>query len=350
MLSTETPELPTGANNNFVESTIRYVTHVSTYGLILNLVPRRFLRNLAGKLVQLPIATAYARCAQHLLPLFEDLVSRHSKGQKLRPHLFASWLVTSAATRFPPSSPERTPDFLGRRLMALNFATIHTSTLTACNLLLDVFSGSPAVSGALRDEALAFAAEWGPAECRRERLNGMRRLDSALRESMRLWGVAPRTLRRRVMRPGGVALPNGGDGIRLAEGTTVCISGWGLHHDERLYSRAFDYVHDRFMRKAEVQGKGEPEEGEKVVKPGCAAAAAVETDEHFSAWGIGKHACPGRFFAVDFVKMIMAHVLVDYEVEVLAKRPDNLWIEYNIIPSPGASLSVRRRKPYMAQG
>ncbi|KAI6084951.1 hypothetical protein F4821DRAFT_261487 [Hypoxylon rubiginosum] len=82
--------------------------------------------------------------------------------------------------------------------MALNFAAVHTSTLTTCNLLLDVFSGSSSASANLRDEALAVSRKWDPKECKRSRLNSMVLLDSALRESMRLWGVAPRALRRRV--------------------------------------------------------------------------------------------------------------------------------------------------------
>lgn len=76
---------------------------------------------------------------------------------------------------------------------------------------------------------------------------------------------------------------------------------------------------------------------------GDVAAAAVEMDECFTTWGIGKHACPGRFFAVDLVKMILARVLVDYEVENLVERPDNFWIEYNVIPPPSAVLKLRRR-------
>jgi cytochrome P450 len=313
---------------------------------MLSLLPRFILRPLAGALARLPITASYEPCAKYLVPMFEDFVSRHDskskdgKDDKLPPNLFASWLVSSAASRFPPTSPERTPDFMSRRTMALNFAAVHTSTLTTCDLLLDVFSGSPKASEALREEALATLETWGPTECRRARLNGMTRLDSALRESMRLWGVAPRVLRRRVMKPGGVSLPDPGNGsgsLHVAEGTMVCISGWGIHHDERVYPQPFNYEYDRFMRS--TGDKAADEEGKKT-----AGAAAVETDSEFTAWGIGKHACPGRYFAVDFVKMIMSHILVDYEVALLPERPANIWIEYNIVPPPGTRLSVRKRK------
>lgn len=332
-------------DTGFIASAITYVTRVATYGLLLSLVPRRF-RPLAAPLARLPIATSYTPCEAHLLPLLKDLIARHeSDPESLPPHLFATWLIASAYTRFPPESLERTPDFLSRRVMALNFAAVHTSTLTTCNLLLDVFSGSSLVSDSLRDEAVNVSRKWGPENCSRSRLNGMSLLDRALRESMRLWGVAPHALRGRVMSPQGVDLPFG---RRVSKGTTVCVNGWGMHHDEGLYREADRFVWDRFVRKrpetAETaEQKYSGEKGENI-RRGDAAAAAVETDERFTAWGIGKHACPGRFFVVDLVKMILAHVLVDYKVENLCERPDNFWVEYNVVPPPGAALKVRRRK------
>lgn len=74
------------------------------------------------------------------------------------------------------------------------------------------------------------------------------------------------------------------------------------------------------------------------------ATAAAETDINFAAWGIGRHACPGRFFAVDLIKVVLNYVLMNYEVQPLEERPENIWIEYNVIPSPPAKLSVKRRK------
>ncbi|OKL60382.1 hypothetical protein UA08_04238 [Talaromyces atroroseus] len=307
-------------DNDYIESSIRFVTRVSICGLLINLFPN-WLKRPMGFVFKTPVQMAYSRCAKHLLPVFSDLTLTD-------PHLFTSWLVSNSV-QYPRSSPERTPDFLSRRIMALNFAAIHTSTLTACNLLLDIFSHPPTVS-LLRDESLASSARWGKT-WKRARFNQMSRLDSALRESLRLWGLVPKAMSRKVMQPDGAILP---DGQRLPQGTTVCISGWGLHHDEGIFPQPFEFVHDRFMR-AEEEVKEQAE--------GVKKSAAAETNEHFVAWGIGKHACPGRFFAVDLIKIILAHVLVDYEVKFLGERPGNIWIEYNVLPPPSATLSIRRR-------
>lgn len=302
------------------------MTRVSTSGLLMNLFPS-WLKRPVGLLATIPIRSAYTQCEKHLLPLFTDLVGSKAPSS---PHLFSSWLVSNSA-KYPASSPECTPDFLSRRMMALNFAAIHTSTLTTCNLLLDVASQSPTAT-LLREEARDSRARWAET-WNRARLNQMPRLDSALRESLRLWGLVPKAMSRKVIHPTGTTLPTG---QHLPQGATVCLSGWGLHHDEGVYPQPFEFVHDRFMRSPESEDKTD-----------VAQAAAAETDGHFASWGIGKHACPGRYFAVDLIKIIMIHVLMDYEIELKGERPDNLWIEYNVVPPPGAALSIRRRKVAM---
>lgn len=287
----------------------------------MNLFPSWFKRPL-GTIFTIPVRMSYSKCAKHLLPLFSDLVRSEASST---PNLFSSWLVSNSA-KYPSSSPERTPDFLSRRIMALNFAAIHTSTLTTCNLLLDIASRPSAVT-LLRDEALVSSTRWGET-WNRGRLNQMSRLDSAFRESSRLWGLVAKAMSRKVIHASGTILPTG---QRLSQGATVCVSGWGLHHDESVYPRPFEFVHDRFMTAFE-------EGAENTGK------TAAETDVQYAAWSIGKHACPGRFFAIDLIKIILTHVLMDYDVQLAGDRPENVWVEYNVIPPPGATMSVRRRK------
>lgn len=314
-----------GRNNEYLENSIKYVNRVSACGLLLNLFPVWFKCYLSSS-VKIPIQIAYSRCSKYLLPLFVGLIENKTH----RPlHLFSSWLVSSSEKDIS-SSPERTPDFLSRRIMALNFAAIHTSTLTTCNLLLDIFS-QPQTASLLRDECLANNANWNET-WNHTRLNQYARLDSSLRESLRLWGLVARAFVRKVIQPEGITLPNG---QHLPQGVTVSVSGWGLHHDAKIYAQPFDFIHDRFMRASSEQ--------DETKTVGAGRASAVETDVNFAAWGIGKHACPGRFFAADLIKVILAHVLIDYEIELLEERPDNWWVEYNVIPPP-AVISVKRRK------
>ncbi|KAI1153114.1 cytochrome P450 [Nemania diffusa] len=277
--------------DDYIENCIRYVTQVST---------------IVGVIATIPIRTTYAACSKYLVPHF-----------------------------LSTPSPERTPDLLSRRIMALNFATIHTSTMTTCNLLLDIAS-QPSTLSMLREESQTSNARWNDS-CTRARLNQMYNLDSALRESLRLWGPVPKAMTRKVIHQDGISLPTG---QHLPQGVTVCVSGWGLHHDNAIYPRGYEFVHDRFKTTSQQVTLDGSQDKKTTPRKSLAAA---ETDESFATWGIGKHACPGRFFAVDLIKIIVSRILLDYEIKIQEKRPDNVWIEYNIIPPPNAMLRVRRR-------
>ncbi|XXH00040.1 hypothetical protein Hte_006381 [Hypoxylon texense] len=203
-----------GRDNDYIKNSVGYVTRVATCGYLINLFPS-WLKRPVGAVFTIPIQIAYAHCAIHLVPMFSDLI--RSKAPKSL-HLFSSWLVSNSEN-YPLSSPERTPDFLSRRIMAVNFAAIHTSTYTACNLLLDIFSHSP-VDSLLHSECLANSTRWDKT-WNRARLNQMFRLDSALRESLRLWGVVAKAMSRKVIHPDGIILPNG---QRLPQGATIAAN------------------------------------------------------------------------------------------------------------------------------
>ncbi|KAI1824870.1 cytochrome P450 [Xylaria intraflava] len=317
-------------DEDYIENVIRYTSNIVTYGFLLNLFPS-YLERAAGAILTTPIRAAYSQCSKHLIPLLSNLISNATPTE---PYRFSSFLIANSA-KFPLSSPERTPDIISRRLLAVGVASIHTTTATACSFLLDIFS-QPTAYSLLYDEARTSGSQWNDV-CNHQRLNQMPRLDSALRESMRLWAIQTRVLKRKVVPADGITLPNG---RHIPQGATVCISGWGLHHDENQYPRPFEFVHDRYLRDSSE------EESQSNAKPamGASSPAAIEPDEYFSPWGIGKHACPGRFFAVDIIKMIVTRILLEYEVEPLETRPENVWLDYLIKPPPGATLRVRRRK------
>jgi len=50
--------------------------------------------------------------------------------------------------------------------------------------------------------------------------------------------------------------------------------------------------------------------------------AATETNEQLFAWGIGKHACPSRFFAVDLIKTIQVHIWWTTRLSSWEKDPE----------------------------
>ncbi|PVH90260.1 cytochrome P450, partial [Periconia macrospinosa] len=72
----------------------------------------------------------------------------------------------------------------------------------------------------------------------------------------------------------------------------------------------------------------------------------VTTNPHNLAWGYGKHACSGRFFANFEIKMVMAHILMNYDMkfeEGRVERPKNIPFELQNAPDPSIKVLLKRR-------
>ncbi|PSN59700.1 cytochrome P450 [Corynespora cassiicola Philippines] len=338
-------------NADFIDNSIRFTMVVITSGFLKTLIPK-FLESFLVWIIVSYVRFHYSKLARVLEPLFQstemqkqpraDVSESNSKERNPEGRTAAQWLAANA-TRDPNTDPkEQTPPWLALRLMSLLFAAVDTSSLTSVNVLLDLFTervGGSCVP-ALREEASRnkrlFGEKWN-----RARLNDMPCHDSALRESMRLSGFAIKILQRKVMSPEGIALP---DGTVLPRGTMVCVSAWGLHHDEKVYSNPLEFSPKRFIAGGAHSSETEPKLRKFSDRKGMLHRTAAEADASFIFWGLGKQSCPGRYMAVDLIKILMEYVVMNYDVVPLKERPLNMWVEYNYVPSAKAKLQVRRRK------
>lgn len=73
----------------------------------------------------------------------------------------------------------------------------------------------------------------------------------------------------------------------------------------------------------------------------------VTTTKDFMHFGYGRHACPGRFFAANEIKLIMARLLVEYDL----KMPDGVTEPYrplemglDSLPDPTKMIMMKRNK------
>ena len=62
-------------------------------------------------------------------------------------------------------------------------------------------------------------------------------------------------------------------------------------------------------------------------------------------FGAGKHACPGRFFAGNTIKMILAYFLLNYDIRLKEgeERPKPMVVMMSKTPNPNGELLFRRR-------
>ena len=52
---------------------------------------------------------------------------------------------------------------------------------------------------------------------------------------------------------------------------------------------------------------------------------------------------PGRFFVNHELKMLLAYVVMNYDIEHLETRPQNQWMASTSLPPMDASVKVTRR-------
>lgn len=67
--------------------------------------------------------------------------------------------------------------------------------------------------------------------------------------------------------------------------------------------------------------------------------------KEFMAWGLGPHACPGRFFVANEIKIALCHMLMDYDFGFAEgqKRPADVQRGGAVSVDPRAKVRVRRR-------
>ena len=69
------------------------------------------------------------------------------------------------------------------------------------------------------------------------------------------------------------------------------------------------------------------------------------TDHNNLAFGYGKFACPGRFYAANEMKMMLALMLICYDIRFPdgCRRPRNFTIDSDMYPDPATRLLIRKR-------
>ena len=190
-----------------------------------------------------------------------------------------------------PDALERSPAMILKRLAVLGFAAIATTALTITATLFDLASSALAKNyfWGLQNEVESVLAQnngvWS-----KQGLNKMIRVDSALKESLRMAGVSSRGVMKKVVNAEGVDLPGG---IHLPCGVGVGVSSYTVHHDESVYSRPNTYDAFRFLQGTEtmpLDSYSHKQANQPSVGPTAISASLARTSKTFMAFSHGRHA------------------------------------------------------------
>ncbi|KAG8169630.1 hypothetical protein KVR01_000375 [Diaporthe batatas] len=73
------------------------------------------------------------------------------------------------------------------------------------------------------------------------------------------------------------------------------------------------------------------------------AQLACATVEH-AGFGVGKHSCPGRFYASDLIKIILCHILMKYDWKVVDNgSPETVVVAWTQMVHPDVKILFKRR-------
>lgn len=187
------------------------------------------------------------------------------------------WHVEYARTQ--PDPEEFTIGRISRRLMVFNTAAVVSTAAALTHMVTDLYTmpGIDQVSEELRHEIHSVLAEEGGWTMRA--LNKMTKLDSAVKETMRLSSNGTGICARVVLPKNGIKLENG---VSLPRGATVSVPQWALHHDPELYPDPNTYHPFRFYHRRKALPGGLMGEQD--------AESLVATTAENLTWGLGRHA------------------------------------------------------------
>lgn len=127
---------------------------------------------------------------------------------------------------------------------------------------------------------------------------------------------------------GDVKLPNGNI---IPRGTRTAVL-MDKHRDSGIYANADEFDPYRFQKQRGTETDN--------------AAHLVSTGPASLGFGHGQHACPGRFFAANEIKVALCHLIVKYDWKVAddaTPEPEPLRYSFSLQVDPSAELYVRRR-------
>ncbi|PIA92053.1 Ent-kaurene oxidase [Cercospora beticola] len=237
------------------------------------------------------------------------------------------WLLDSH------SNSGESADEVVKSQLRLTMAAIHNTTMSATNDLFDLIE-HPEYIEILREEVNTVLTEeqgWT-----KQALTKMRKMDSFMKESQRMNPSTPITCKRKVMQDFTLH-----DGLILPRSSHVAFTSDAVNRDPEIYPSpdTFDGLRFHKLRTARCSN----EDG--AISANETKYQFVTATQEYQNWGAGGHACPGRFFASNEIKLMLAYLLQNYDFcwKYGESRTESAVIDWNILPDREKEVMFRRR-------
>ncbi|KAL3421057.1 cytochrome P450 [Phlyctema vagabunda] len=326
-------------DENYLSITIRWLDYFVPIVAIIGLVPK-FLRPLLAPIIVSPITYLTWRISKVFEPVYNERMallqnpnidSSNEPQDHFQMMLRHAQKVETGEFNFPDMT---------RRLLVANFGSYHQTGIALTNAVLNILGSDKQYDtiSVIRQEIHSVMNDFGDKTWTKAGVAKMVRLDSILRETLRLHSFGNRSILRRIMIDGFKTE----DGVHIPKGTNVSVFAYPPQMDEETYKNPYEFDPFRFSRMREAEAEADVAESSKN------NLTFVSIGPQYLPFSYGKHACPGRFL-VDFeLKMLVAYLVMNYDLELperyQGQRPETKWVAEASFPDTSAKMRVRRRK------
>ncbi|EOD53101.1 putative cytochrome p450 protein [Neofusicoccum parvum UCRNP2] len=214
---------------------------------------------------------------------------RTAEFEKEKPNDAIQWVLD-----ITPANKLDDVDILVYRMLHLSISAIHTSSSSFADAIYDL-ALHPDIHDELCEEIKTVLTEEGG--WNKQALTRMTKMDSFMKESARWHPFLAGSIERLAMRDFPLS-----DGTVITKGTKVTVPHYAMYFDEAVYGpTAADFDAFRFSKRRTQPGQETKH-------------SFVQCTPDFTHFGYGKHACPGRFFAANEIKMVVARVVAGWDV------------------------------------
>ena len=360
--------LPLSREQEWMDASVNYTRDLVMAREAVENQPAILRPFLARFLPEVKSIKRYAkRGAVLLAPLIQEVLAREASGKSYQQNreensrgTMISWILKYTTDRSVQSVTDDQ--------MILTFAAISTTTGTATQAIFDLIS-RPEYIKPLRDEIQQVIEEDGldnigskSHKLKKQSIPRLKKLDSFLKESQRLSPLSIVGMDRIT-----TTTLNLSTGHTIPKGVHITFPSYAISMSAQSIVSSSDnaesYVppHEfdgfRFSKLRVMEGNESKVCVDASLLPQLAADKRqhqfVATSSDSIHFGHGLHACPGRFFASNEIKVVLIELLQNWDMRFkgdvqrlggVDKRPENKYFGMSILPNESAQIEFRRRR------
>ncbi|KAK6582394.1 hypothetical protein PZA11_004802 [Diplocarpon coronariae] len=345
---------PLCREEEWIEASIMYTFYAIAARNAVNAYPA-FLRSIVAPFIpELKKLKKFRdRGAELLKPILDAQLSKDQKEKSPRDDadddqgFMISWLL-----RRTPQNKRTDAALLSSHQMALSLAAIHTTSMATTAAIYDLAT-YPEYVQPLRDEIEQVTATDGcdidgdgTVKLKKSSLPKLLKLDSFMKESQRL--TPPGLPSGQRVTTSSIPLSTG---LTLPKGTCFSFPAYAIHNSST--TEIFNPSHNPAGTKPVSEFDGLRFYKLRAIPGNEHKYQYVTTASDSLNFGHGNHACPGRFFASNEIKVILIELLRNWDIrfkgDVSGKggvemRPKNTYLDITCKPDTQAEVEFRRRR------